>query len=484
MIRKEIDHLAISINELQTHPSNVRQGDVGAICESLKAHGQYRPIVFQQSTKRILAGNHTYKAAKALGWTHIAATPIICDDQQALRILLADNKANDLATYDEPELIELLKQLVDTSEGLLGTLFDEDELDSLIQDNSHFELPTDVDDEPMIPLLDQVPEITKPKDVWILGNHKVMCGDCRDDQDVNELIKETKINIAITSPPYAEQRKYDEKSGFKPIHPDQYVDWFADVASNVKKHLADDGSWFVNIKPAANNLDTELYVFDLVLSHARKWGWHFGTEYCWERNGVPKNVVNRFRNGFEPIYQFALGKWKMRPKNVRVPSNDVPISLGEGSGNTGWSDKQGKGAIISKNRLRKNKNGSSKTMADQQGMNVGVGEYTVDGLAYPNNRLPTFAGSHEAVGHTAAFPVGLPAWFIRAYTDENDFVYDPFCGSGSTILAANQENRVAYGMEISPRYVDLICARFQIHTGIHPILEATGEAHDFTPDAD
>jgi DNA modification methylase len=341
-----------------------------------------------------------------------------------------------------------------------------------------------VDDEPMIPLLDQVPEITKPKDVWILGNHKVMCGDCRDDQDVNELIKETKINIAITSPPYAEQRKYDEKSGFKPIHPDQYVDWFADVASNVKKHLADDGSWFVNIKPAANNLDTELYVFDLVLSHARKWGWHFGTEYCWERNGVPKNVVNRFRNGFEPIYQFALGKWKMRPKNVRVPSNDVPISLGEGSGNTGWSDKQGKGAIISKNRLRKNKNGSSKTMADQQGMNVGVGEYTVDGLAYPNNRLPTFAGSHEAVGHTAAFPVGLPAWFIRAYTDENDFVYDPFCGSGSTILAANQENRVAYGMEISPRYVDLICARFQIHTGIHPILEATGEAHDFTPDAD
>jgi ParB-like chromosome segregation protein Spo0J len=114
MIRKELEHLAISIDDIHTHPSNVRQGDVGAICESLKAHGQYRPIVFQQSTKRILAGNHTWKAAKALGWQQIAATPIICDDQQALRILLADNKANDLATYDEPELIELLKQLADT----------------------------------------------------------------------------------------------------------------------------------------------------------------------------------------------------------------------------------------------------------------------------------------------------------------------------------------------------------------------------------
>jgi len=248
MIRKELEHLAISIDEIHTHPSNVRQGDVGAICESLKAHGQYRSIVYQQSTKRILAGNHTWKAAKALGWTHIAATPVICDDQQALRILLADNKANDLASYDEPELIELLKQLADTDEGLLGTLFDEDELDSLIADSSHFELNNDADTEPLIPLLDQVPEITKPKDVWILGNHRLMCGDCRDDQDVNELIKETKINIAFTSPPYAEQRKYDEKSGFKPIHPDQYVDWFADVASNVQKHLADDGSTSINMR--------------------------------------------------------------------------------------------------------------------------------------------------------------------------------------------------------------------------------------------
>lgn len=142
MIRKELENLAINIDEVHTHPSNVRQGDIGAISESLKAHGQYRPIVYQQSTKRILAGNHTYKAAKALGWTHIAATPIVCDDEQALRILLADNKANDLATYDEPELIELLKQLADTNEGLLGTLFDGDELDSLIADNSHFEQPT------------------------------------------------------------------------------------------------------------------------------------------------------------------------------------------------------------------------------------------------------------------------------------------------------------------------------------------------------
>lgn len=148
MIRPELDHLSIPIDEVHTHPSNVREGDVGAICESLKAHGQYRPIVYQQSTKRILAGNHTWKAAKALGWKTIAATPVICDDPQALRILLADNKANDLASYDQTELVELLKQLADTEEGLLGTLFDEDELDDLVKDEQHYEQPAEPEQDP------------------------------------------------------------------------------------------------------------------------------------------------------------------------------------------------------------------------------------------------------------------------------------------------------------------------------------------------
>jgi hypothetical protein len=72
------------------------KGDVGAISESLKAHGQYRPITYQKSTGRILAGNHTWKAAKALGWKEINASAIECDDEQALRILLIDNRTSEL----------------------------------------------------------------------------------------------------------------------------------------------------------------------------------------------------------------------------------------------------------------------------------------------------------------------------------------------------------------------------------------------------
>ena len=132
MIREELQELAVAIDTLQTHPRNVRQGDIGAISESLKAHGQYRPIVYQASTGYVLAGNHTLKAAQALGWKQVAATAVQCDDTQALRILLADNRSSDLATYDDKELLELLKDVASTNDELLGTLYDGDDLDDMV----------------------------------------------------------------------------------------------------------------------------------------------------------------------------------------------------------------------------------------------------------------------------------------------------------------------------------------------------------------
>lgn len=132
MIREELAEHAIAIGSVTNHPRNVRQGDIGAISQSLKDNGQYRPIVVQRSTGHVLAGNHTLKAAKALGWKEIAATFVDCDDDRALRILLADNRTNDIATYDDNALAELLKELASTNLKLDGTLFDGDDLDDLI----------------------------------------------------------------------------------------------------------------------------------------------------------------------------------------------------------------------------------------------------------------------------------------------------------------------------------------------------------------
>lgn len=130
-VRTEISRLAQNIDSVSPHPRNVRQGDIGAISHSLEVNGQYRPIVVHKSTNHILAGNHTWKAAKALGWTKIAATFVDCSDDDAMRILLADNKANDLATYDDQGLMDLLKHMV-VNHNLEGTLYEPSDLDDLI----------------------------------------------------------------------------------------------------------------------------------------------------------------------------------------------------------------------------------------------------------------------------------------------------------------------------------------------------------------
>jgi site-specific DNA-methyltransferase (adenine-specific) len=285
-----------------------------------------------------------------------------------------------------------------------------------------------------------------------------LSGDSTKVEDVGRVLNGRKINVAFTSPPYAEQREYDESSGFKPIPPDNYVAWFSPVASNVKDNLCADGSWFVNIKPCADGLDTSLYVFDLVAHHVRELGWHFATEFCWERVGVPKKVTRRFKNQFEPVYQFALGEWKMRPDSVRHPSDDVPIPGGPGVGSTTWSKTQGgNGQLFGSAKKRA---GRRMGIVDAQGVQDAMaGKYIASGLAYPGNRLPTFSGSHDAVGHAAAFPVGLPQFFINAYSDAGDLIYEPFCGSGSTIVAAQRTGRIGAGIEISPAYCAVILQR-------------------------
>ena len=125
---------SVSISTLIAYPSNPRRGDIDAIASSLKAHGQYRPILVQEGTNYVLAGNHTLKAAKKLGWKKIKITRIEVDEFSARKIVLADNRLTDLAGYNEP----LLKSLLSALPELDGTGFTESEvatLDRLIEGN-------------------------------------------------------------------------------------------------------------------------------------------------------------------------------------------------------------------------------------------------------------------------------------------------------------------------------------------------------------
>jgi ParB-like chromosome segregation protein Spo0J len=114
----------VPIMELREFPNNPRRGDVELLVESLGYHGQYRPIVANRRTSEVLAGWHTLKAARKLGWQMIAVTWVDVDPITAKRIVLADNRLTDLANYDDTALLDLLMML----ESLEGTGFNHDDL--------------------------------------------------------------------------------------------------------------------------------------------------------------------------------------------------------------------------------------------------------------------------------------------------------------------------------------------------------------------
>jgi DNA modification methylase len=424
----------VPIGSVQFDPANVRrhgEKNLDAIKASLSRFGQQKPIVVD-ADGIVRAGNGTLMAAKALGWPEVTIVRTSLKGAEATAYAIADNRTAELAEWDDDALAQTLAALqIEDEELAKATGFDDADIDAMLA-------PDEVTE-------DEVPEppvdpITKSGDLWILGDHRLLCGDSTKSEDVRTLMAGGRINVAFTSPPYASQREYDQSSGFKPIAPDDFVDWWEPIQESVKDHLTDDGSFFVNIKPACEDLERLLYVFDLVVSMKRRWKWLFAEEFCWERNGIPQQVVRRFKNQFEPVYQFCLGEWKFRPKDVRHASENVPQAMGKGAGDTNAARRQGKQGAVEPNEI-------------------------AAGLAYPGNRLPTFSLNHQALGHSAAFPVGLPSFFIKAYTDKGDKIFDPFLGSGTTLIAAEQLGRKCYGMEISPAYCDVIVKRWETLTG-------------------
>jgi len=124
-----LEALAVPIDDITPHPRNVHSGDIPTIADSLDAHGQYKPVIVQRSTGFVCAGNHTWKAARnVLQWDRIAALHLEVDDDQALRILVMDNRSAAKGADDPHALADLLRELGD----LAGTGYSPDELTALL----------------------------------------------------------------------------------------------------------------------------------------------------------------------------------------------------------------------------------------------------------------------------------------------------------------------------------------------------------------
>ncbi len=182
----------VPTDRLRPHPDNPRRGDVSAIVGSLRAHGQYRPVVVRRATSEVLAGNHTLIAVRQLGWSEIAVTFVDVDEERAKRILLVDNRTNDLAGFDTQALVDLLSGLPD----LEGTGYDDAALGELLDELA----PDPVgDDEP--PPLPEEPE-TRPGELITLGAHRLLCADARDPASFARLLGDERCELLWTDPPY------------------------------------------------------------------------------------------------------------------------------------------------------------------------------------------------------------------------------------------------------------------------------------------
>jgi hypothetical protein len=177
---------SVPISSVRTYDKNPRVGNVDLIAESLNTSGQFKPIVVNERTGMILAGNHTYLAARKLGWTDIYASFVDVDDATAKRIVLADNKTADAGEYDDSVLAELIASLPDIS----GTGYSAVEVDDIIKSLNAYGNPSLDDITSFMP--DDISLITGDKTD---NRQKIIEGRSEEDQEAKRGRGAANINL-------------------------------------------------------------------------------------------------------------------------------------------------------------------------------------------------------------------------------------------------------------------------------------------------
>ncbi|HUW00779.1 MAG TPA: DNA methyltransferase [Acidimicrobiales bacterium] len=194
----------VNLDALEQHPDNPREGNVEVIAESIRENGFTAPLVCQtprgdRAKGRILAGNHRYLAARRVGLKEVPVIWLDVDDVRAAKILVADNRTSDLATYDDPVLARILKDIAD-ADSLIGTGFADEDLADLLYKVNGFRAGQG--DEDAVPAAPTIPT-TKLGDLWILGGeHRLLCGSSTDAADVARLLDGERPVAMLTDPPY------------------------------------------------------------------------------------------------------------------------------------------------------------------------------------------------------------------------------------------------------------------------------------------
>ena len=261
--------------------------------------------------------------------------------------------------------------------------------------------------------------------------NKILLGDCG---EILKVVPDNSVDLIFTSPPYADQRK----NTYGGIRPDEYVNWFLPKAAQFLRVLKPTGTFILNIKERVVEGERHTYVMELIME-MRKQGWLWTEEFMWhKKNSYPGKWPNRFRDNWERLIQFnKTRKFNMYQESVMVPVGD-------------WA----------KDRLS-NLSQTDKTRDESKvrsGFGKNVSNWLGRDLVYPTNVIH-MATECSNRNHSAVFPVDLPKWFIKLFTQPGDTILDPFMGSGTTSVAAIQLGCNYIGIDINPEYVETSRAR-------------------------
>jgi site-specific DNA-methyltransferase (adenine-specific) len=257
-----------------------------------------------------------------------------------------------------------------------------------------------------------------------------------DSKEKLKLLSDNSVDLIVTSPPYADQRK----STYGGIHPDKYVEWFLPISKQLLRVLKPSGTFILNIKEKVVEGERSTYVMELILA-MRKQGWYWTEEFIWhKKNSYPGKWPNRFRDSWERLLQFNKDKkFNMYQEEVMVPMGD-------------WAKNRLKN-LSETDKIRDNSKAGS-------GFGKNISNWLDRDKAYPTNVLH-LATECNNKNHSAAFPEELPEWFIKLFTKQNDTVLDPFMGSGTTLIVANRMKRNSIGIDVVPEYYEMVRKQLQ-----------------------
>lgn len=404
-----VDGLAIKrvrIDTLHEDPANVRkhgQKNMAAIRASLQEFGQVEPLVVQAGSGKVIGGNGRLAAMRALKWEDCEIVEIAVDETQAARIGIALNRTGELAEWDPEGLATLLQTLSDAGE-LGGVGFDSKDLDALLKDLGGGQ-DVEEDDDPDAP-----PEtpFTRTGDLWLLGNHRLLCGDSTDRNDVDRLMAGERAQCVFTDPPYgvsigAKNRMLQEHQKAERRLEDIESDDLSPDDLKLKLLPA-----FVLMRECAMAEDCTLFV-------------------CAPQNGELGMMMLEMLRDAKLTARHVL-IWKKNHPTFSMGRLDYdyahePILLTWGK------------------RHKRPMLGKFKTSV-----------WEVD-------------RERKCDAHPTMKPVALYANAYLNNSDSGDSVFDAYAGSGTAFAAAEQTNRRCFGMEISPQYCDVIVRRWQKLTG-------------------